>query len=215
MINLVFSETKRSFYYLKEILKNKIKINKIIFYSNNQGSTYNLIRKTRLKKNLIHIRTNNINSQLILKKTNIKNNDVNIVSTYSGEIIKNENLLKLNLIHCHPGDLPKFKGSTTIYYSLILNKNVCVSVFVMNKRIDEGKILYKKFFGKPKKISEIENNFDHQIRAKTLVEYLKKKKSKKKYKTIKNNMHYYIAHPLIRQLVLNKNYLKKFLNSKT
>ena len=215
MINLVFSETKRSNYYLKEILKKKIKINKILLYSKNRGSTYKLIKQNALGENLIYVATNDINSQSILKKANIKKNEVNIISAYPGEIIKNKNLIKLNLIHCHPGDLPKFKGSTTIYYSLILNKNVCVSVFVINKRIDEGKILYKKFFRKPKKISEIENNFDHQIRAKTLVEYLKKKKLKKKYKTIKNNLHYYIAHPLIRQLVLNKHYLKKLLNSKT
>lgn len=215
MINLIFSETKRSNYYLKEILKKNIKINKILLYSKNRGSTYKLIKQNALGENLIYVATNDINSQSILKKANIKKNEVNIISAYPGEIIKNKNLIKLNLIHCHPGDLPKFKGSTTIYYSLILNKNVCVSVFVMNKRIDEGKILYKKFFRKPKKISEIENNFDHQIRAKTLVEYLKKKKLKKKYKTIKNNFHYYIAHPLIRQLVLNKHYLKKLLNSKT
>ena len=33
MINLILSETSRSFIYLKEIIKHKIKINKIILYS--------------------------------------------------------------------------------------------------------------------------------------------------------------------------------------
>ena len=214
MINLVFSETKRSTYYLKEILKKKIKINKILLYSKNPGSTYKLIKQNALEKNLIHVGTNDINSQLIFKRANIKNNEVNIISVYPGEIIKNKNLIKLNLIHCHPGDLPRFKGSTTIYYSLILNKNICVTVFIMGKKIDEGKILYKKFFKRPKKIAVIEKNFDHEIRAKTLVEYLKKKKIRKKYKISKQFLHYYIAHPLIRQLILNKNHLKKLFNFK-
>ena len=29
--------------------------------------------------------------------------------------------LNKKLLHCHPGNLPEFKGSTTIYYSILSN----------------------------------------------------------------------------------------------
>ena len=45
----------------------------------------------------------------------------------------------------------------------------------MNKKIDSGKIVYKKYFKYPKKLKHIEENFDNEIRALTLVEFLKLK----------------------------------------
>ena len=45
----------------------------------------------------------------------------------------------------------------------------------MNNKIDHGKILYKKYFSRPRNINDIERNFDSKIRALTLVEYLKRK----------------------------------------
>ena len=72
----------------------------------------------------------------------------------------------------------------------------------MNKEIDKGKIVYKKYFEYPKDLNQIEKNFDNNIRAKTLVEYLKNKKKFKIKKTNKEFLHYYIAHPIIRHIVL-------------
>ena len=37
MINLILSETSRSLVYLDQIIKNKIKINRIILYSKKKG----------------------------------------------------------------------------------------------------------------------------------------------------------------------------------
>ena len=61
-------------------------------------------------------------------------------------------------------------------------------------------------------------NFDQNeiknIKMLTLIDFLmkiEKYKYKYKYKYIKskkNYHHYYIAHPIVRQIVLNKNYLK-------
>ena len=132
----------------------------------------------------------------------------NIISTYSGEIVKNSLLLKNKLLHCHPGELPMFKGSTTIYYSILLKKRICVTIFEMNKSIDKGKIIYKKYFDKPKNLISIEKNFDNKIRTMTLIEYLKKEKKTKFKKTRDKFLEYYIAHPLIRKIVIDKNNLK-------
>lgn len=208
MINLILSETKRSISYLKEILNNKININKIILYSRNNGKLFKFIKKKKLDNLLINCKTNNINSSIISKKLKLYKSKFNIISTYSGEIVKNSLLLKNKLLHCHPGELPMFKGSTTIYYSILLKKRICVTIFEMNKSIDKGKLIYKKYFDKPKNLISIEKNFDNKIRTMTLIEYLKKEKKTKFKKTRDKFLEYYIAHPLIRKIVIDKNNLK-------
>ena len=208
MTNLILSDTKRSLNYVEQILKNKININKIILYSKNCGVLTEFIIKKRLGKLLVNCKTNNINSLIISRKLELYKSQINIVSTYPGEIVKNPSLLKKKLLHCHSGDLPKFQGSTTIYYSIILKNKICVTIFIMNKAIDKGEILYKKYFNYPKNLNDIEKNFDNKIRALTLVEYLKNKK-KYKFKKIKDKfLPYYIVHPIIRKIVLDKKYFK-------
>ncbi len=204
MINLILSETSRSFVYLTQIIKHRIKINRIILYSKKKGQVFKLIKKSKIEKLLVYYKSNNINTKYINKKLKSNKITFNVVSTYPSEIVKNRSLLNEKLLHCHPGDLPYFKGSTTIYYSILLKKKICVTIFLLNESIDGGKIVYKKFFKYPKKLKEIENNFDNKIRALTLVEYLKNNKNIK-YKNSKSiNLPYYIAHPIIRQLVLDK-----------
>lgn len=208
MITLILSETKRSLIYIDQIIKKKIKIRKIILYSKKKGEVYIFLKKKKLKKFTIFFHTDNVNSGILSRKIKLYKSKINIISTYPGEIIKNSLLLKCKLLHCHPGDLPIFKGSTTIYYTIILKKRICVTLFEVSKKIDSGRILYKKYFDIPKKLGSIEKDFDSKIRALTLVEYLQNNFQNKEYKSKKNYLPYYIAHPIIRQIVLNKNYLR-------
>lgn len=209
MINLILSDSRRSLFYLKELFKNKIEINKIILYSKKKGDLFNYIKRKKKLNLLISCKTNDINSKIIYKRLNLLNSKLNLISTYPGEIVKNISLLKKRLLHCHPGDLPKFKGSTTLYYSIILNKKICVTILEMKKKIDEGNIRYKKFFNYPKNFNDIEKNFDDKIRALTFIEYLKSKKTFMKSYYKKNYLPYYIAHPIIRQILSHKRHLKR------
>ncbi len=206
MIDLLLSETNRSKFYLNYISKNKITINKIIYYSKKKNTVFKLIKKKKLNNKTYFFKTNSINSNIISKFFINKKNKIPIIySGYSGEIIKNKILLKANLIHCHPGDLPMFKGSTTIFYSAIIKKKITVTCFKMNKDIDEGKILYKKNFKIPKNKNILNSVYDDKIRAETMIEYLKKgKKIYKKMNKLNNFDTYYVAHPLIRGIVIHK-----------
>ncbi len=208
MINLILSDTKRSLTYIKMIFQNNINISKIIFYSDKKnGLIYKFVKNKKIKKLLIFCKTRNINSSIINKKLEFNRSKLNIISTYPGEIVKNSKLLKKKLLHCHPGDLPKFKGSTTIHYTIILKQKICVTLFFMNKEIDGGKIVYKKYFKYPKNLDDIEKNFDDKIRTLTLIEYLKSPKSYKFKKINNSSIPYYIAHPIIR-LIVKKNLMK-------
>ena len=211
MINLLLSESKRSEIYLNYIQKYNIKIFKIIYYSKNKQNLYKTIERKNLLKKTLFVRSNTINSPLIEKAILQISDDIpTIFSGYSGEIIKNKIVLKINLIHFHPGDLPSYKGSTTIFYSLILEKKITVTCFRMTGKIDEGEILYKKNFKKPNKLNQINHLYDHRIRAETMIEFLKngKKKYKVKNKSKKFSI-YYIAHPIIRGIIIHKKKLKQ------
>ena len=214
MINLILSHSNRSLVYLEYIVRhfNKNNFDIIIFYGVEKELLFkNTINKLGLTNKIIFFKSKNIN-KIKIKDSMINKKNFNIISSYPGEIVRNEVLLSKELIHCHPGNLPKFRGSTTIYYSIILTKEVCVTIIQLNKKIDEGKVLYKKKFKIPKDKFTIEKNYDNIIRAKTLINYLKLK-VRKKSKSQKKNSHlpYFVAHPIIRQIVLDKKLLK-YLN---
>ena len=213
MINLIFSETKRSLVYLKELYKNRYKLNLVIIYSKKKNKIYNYVKKRKLAKFLIRVKSDDINSVNLKKKFKLSNKGINIVSTYPGEIVRNKDILKFQFLHCHPGNLPKFRGSTIIYYTILLKNKICVSLFKIQKEIDSGEIVFKKFFDYPKKIIDIEKNFDHQIRAKTLISYLKQRKKIKFKKSKKKYLPYYIIHPVLRALVHHKTYFNKSTSS--
>ena len=62
MINLIFSETKRSLVYLKELYKNKYKLNLVIIYSKKKSNVYNYVKERKLAKFLIRVKSDDINS---------------------------------------------------------------------------------------------------------------------------------------------------------
>jgi methionyl-tRNA formyltransferase len=211
---LIASDTARSEIYIKNLIKKYTPLFIIIY-----AKKIKKLTKIFNNKNyqIIHYKTNDINDRKIERF--ILNSKINnfIFSGYSGEIIKSKILLK-NIIHAHPGDLPRYKGSTTIYYSILMEKKIFCTVFKMSKKIDEGKILFKKRFSIPKNKYLIENNYDAKIRARTLFAFLKKKnlrgkliRKTKKFKFLNANntrYYYYIAHPIVRQIVINKNIFK-------
>ena len=175
MIDLLLSETRRSKYYLNYMLKNKVLIDSIFYYSKKTGEVIRLIKENNLTNKTYTFRTNSVNSSKIIKLLNKKKNKT-IYSGYPGEIVKNKILLKKNLIHCHPGDLPMFKGSTTIFYSAIIKKKITVTCFKIKNKIDEGEILYKKNLRFKNKVS-LNSTYDDKIRAETIIEFLKKEKN--------------------------------------
>jgi len=213
MINLILADTRRSLEYLKILSKNKLTIDNILIYSKkNNFQILKKIKNLNYQKKIIKLKIQDVNKIKLSSLRKIKDKNFNILSAYPGEIVNNNKLLKKNLIHCHPGDLPNFKGSTTIYYSLILKKRICVTLFIMNSKIDSGKILFKKKFSIPKNIRSIEENYDSVIRAKTLFNYLISNKKKKYKNKNKKSLPYYIAHPIIRQIILNKKILKNIFD---
>ena len=210
MINnfsIIISNTSRSISYLKELKKENLKPN-LIIYLNDKSNNLNskIIKKKRFffpksgLKIFISKKINDKISNFILKKK-IK---YLIYSGYPGEIIKNQNLLqKLKVIHCHPGKLPEFRGSTTMYYSLLKTKKIHCSSILLNKDLDKGKILLTKRYPVPNSINTIDKKYDDKIRA---IHLIKTVKNLKNLKTIKQNakkIPYFTSHPVFMSIFFN------------
>ena len=207
--SIIVSNTSRSYQYLRQLKKNKL-IPKDIIYLND-GSNNLITKKIKLNKfffpkiivksfyaNYIN---NNVARFLLSKNTNYL-----IYSGYPGVIERNNKVLKSKkLIHSHPGKLPQYRGSTTIYYSILKEDKIYCSTIILNNNLDSGKILLIIKYPIPKKILQIDNEYDDKIRAKNIVFILKKyDKLKVTKKSIKKNNPYYVIHPLLRSLVFRK-----------
>lgn len=210
-LSIIIANTKRSESYFRSIKKNRFQLDYIFFYSTKKNSELlNEVKKYKLKKKIIVFKTNSINSKILKKSILNLKSDFILFSGYDAEIIKDKLILKKRILHCHPGLLPKYKGSTIPYYSLIQDNCVYVSLMIISKKIDSGKVIFVKKFKPPKKKEGIENEYDNFIRANTLISYLlsTKKNKIKKLKSKQQNF-YYIAHPIIRNIVIKPKFLLK------
>ena len=212
--SILVSNTSRSCSYLKEFKKNKLEPESIIYLDDKSNNKYFRILKKK-KFFFQKIKVNKFYSKNISKRISnfIYRNITKIIvySGYPGVILKYKKTLKNNFfLHSHSGKLPKYKGSTTIYYTLLNEKKIYCSTILMNDKIDEGKILLIKNYNLPKNIKEIDKDFDDLIRSKNLVFLLKNFNLKKKVKLLKHNYKpYYVIHPVLRSAVFKK-YEKNF-----
>lgn len=161
------------------------------------------------KKNsisLIELSTIDINSEAVIgavKKTQAPNV---VYSGPGGTILKKEILsTNKNFIHVHPGLLPEFRGSTTIYYSMLARSEVGGSVIIMSEGIDEGDILYKESFQVSEKYVDFDREFDPLLRARVLVNFFKRD-TLTACKQCNESMSetFYIIHPVLKHLAIIK-----------
>lgn len=204
---IIVSNTSRSLSYLKHLKINELVPKKIIYLDN--VSKTNSYRSILFEKkfffpgiNIKKFKSKEITSSIANYIINQKETYF-IYSGYPGVIIKNNKVLRLKkLIHCHPGKLPEYKGSTTIYYSLIKEKKIYCSTIMLSKSLDGGKIFFAKKYPLPKKISEIDGVYDNYIRSMNLIYVLKNFKKIKLTKQAKKNiLPYFVIHPLLRSKV--------------
>ncbi len=139
-----------------------------------------------------------------------------------GGIIKKETLRCFNghWIHIHPGILPEYRGSTCFYYSYLQESKVYASAFIMSEILDSGKVIEELSFEinyplKKDQLYFLDYLLDSYIRAQALKKFLIKLANKisidPKYpKRHIERQAYYVAHPMIRYLAIEK--IKKNFN---
>ena len=156
------------------------------------------------------IETTNLHDSVVIKSINNRPESTFIYSGYGGVILRKELFLTgKKFLHVHGGYLPTYKGSTTNYYSLIVDNSIGASSIFLNEEIDSGPMLQRKNFPPPKDRTQIDHIYDSAARAKVLIETLRKYKNSGRFqykKDLKKGETYYIIHPILKHIaILAKN----------
>jgi len=131
-----------------------------------------------------------------------------------GGILKNEILgLGKSFIHVHPGITPEYRGSTCFYYSLLKDRRVGATAFVMNRGIDTGNVIVQQQFRVNYPVQADQPLFmdyilDPFIRAyvlkRTLENFLETGRIEARHLDATASAPYYVMHPLLRHLAIQR-----------
>ncbi|WP_282776950.1 formyltransferase family protein [Phaeodactylibacter xiamenensis] len=151
-------------------------------------------------------RERDVNSKEILDLIGQSSAEYIIFAGYGGQILSRDHFLhSKKYIHCHPGWLPEERGSTTLYYSILRNKALSVTSFLMTAEIDKGDILLRNTYPRPKQKVDIDVFVDNSLRADTLkktllnilngqVDFVERGNEK--------DEEFYVIHPLLKHVAL-------------
>jgi len=138
---LVFINNVRGLNIVKLFFKKKINFEVVITKKNLNIEILRDIKKLKLK----YIKINNVKN---FKNKIKKKYDIFVVAGFP-HIFSQETLSlpKFGSINLHAGPLPKYRGGSPLNWQIINNeKKIGISIIKLNKKIDGGKILIKKFF---------------------------------------------------------------------
>ena len=131
-----------------------------------------------------------------------------IYSGFGGEIVSSDLIdMGIPFLHLHAGILPSFRGSTTIYYSLLKTAQCGVSAILLSSQIDAGDIIKCKSYYPPDGNCNLDYEYDNAIRADLLVDVMfqyHENNFEIKSEKQKNNSGetYYVIHPLLKHLAI-------------
>ncbi|MBU0484996.1 MAG: hypothetical protein KKB30_10840 [Proteobacteria bacterium] len=148
-----------------------------------------------------------INDSLVIKAIRQRPETVFIYSGFGGYLLRDDVLSSgKKFLHVHGGYLPDFKGSTTNYYSLIVENTIGASAIFMSKEIDCGPVLLRRKFPPPENREAIDHVYDSGARAKVLVEVLRKYSKCQGWEFELPANHdgetYYIIHPVLKHIAI-------------
>ena len=222
---MLIADNHRSRLYLQEMIKEGFIPNIALIIrdknQNNPSVQKNFIQNKNLKNNsimsiydlILHkkikyvdLNTSNVHDEIVIDILKNRIEQIFIFSGHGGTILK-RSIFKTNkvFLDVHGGYLPEYKGSTTNYYSLIMDYELGASSLFLNENIDEGPIIIRKKFKIPSKVKDIDYYYDNHLRSKVLVETMRKLSTKKYIKLTKQNTTgdmYFIIHPVLKHIAL-------------
>ncbi len=216
-ISFVGTSNYRAYFYLKAIKEAKIKLNSVKIY-NYKKLDISSFKNKKIEYMNFSITIDESFENLLkyfetefIEKTSINDftdeldessNHIYIFCGNGGEIVNKNILKKTRFLHVHPGKLPEYRGSTTIYYSL-LKESICyATAFFLDSKIDTGDIIKEMSF----EILDVDFDYlyDPFIRTYLLINILTLKNFNTRKQKRDNKKEYYIIHPVLKKLALNK-----------
>ena len=128
-----------------------------------------------------------------------------IYSGFGGVILRSAVLSTgKEFLHVHGGYLPRFKGSTTNYYSFLEEETCGASAIFMRKELDSGPLLLRRKWPAAS-IRDMDHVLDAALRAQVLLETLQHYSVTREWPRVdteETGKMYYIIHPLLRHIAL-------------
>jgi len=95
-----------------------------------------------------------------------------VYSGYGGQLVPPVLLECCPVLHVHSGWLPDYRGSTTLYYQILEQRQCAASALLLNETIDTGPVLARKVYPLPPAGLDVDYVYDNAIRADLLVDVL-------------------------------------------
>ena len=169
-----------------------------------------LVIESFLSENAVtfeRLSTHDINDPSVAARVRERPESVMIFSGYGGALLRAEILgTGKKFLHIHGGYLPRYKGSTTNYFSLLTEGTMGASSLFLNEEIDSGAVLKRKLFQPPADRTRIDHVYDSAARAEVLVEtlldYLAKGDWHFEVPPTSEGETYFIIHPVLKHLAI-------------
>lgn len=131
-----------------------------------------------------------------------------VYAGFGGQIVGQEVLgLGVPLLHLHAGRLPEYRGSTTVYYSILRERACAVSAILLSSGIDMGAIVARRGYPAPLPGVDVDHCYDNAIRADLLVRCLAGWQQTGRFdaqdQAPGEGRTYYIIHPILKRVALD------------
>ncbi len=160
-----------------------------------------------LADEIIEVSSDHVNNPMVLDTLRDCKPDLVIYSGYGGQIVSQNLLIIAPFLHVHAGWLPQYRGSTTLYYSIIKDRNCGVSAILLEPEIDTGVVVARRQFPIPPSGIDVDHEYDGAIRSKVLLEALIEWRRngdflRHEQQSDSDSETYYVIHPVLKHIAL-------------
>ncbi len=219
---ILTTNNQRSKHYLRALNSNNYQpnFNVIMFDSSLRGPGQrdddDIQDLLKLTENIEYkiIKTLNVNSDELYYALKDRPEKYVIYAGPGGQILR-KRILSINkqFLHIHPGKLPEYRGSTTIYYQILDQRKVGVSAIFFSLELDGGPIIRIEYFDLPNIKEDLDYTFDPRIRSETLIRnidsFLEKGSFEILYQKKEEGEKFYIDNPVLIHIVKLKSLRQK------
>ena len=129
-----------------------------------------------------------------------------VFSGYPGQLVPPSLLGVAPHLHVHAGELPAFRGSTTLYYAALEGRDPVATAILLDEEIDTGQVVGSATAPLRRDEIDPDHSFDNALRAEALVSVLRHRAEhgclpEPRPQPDGGRLHY-VIHPVLKHLAL-------------
>lgn len=208
---MIYALSSRSTLYLQAMLQCGIAPSHIVILGNALEAQQVISQIQNLGISAHCIDTQDINDEAVFSYVKSLPQKYVIYSGYGGGILESKYFhISKHFIHIHAGKLPQYKGSTTCYYSLLEEGEICATAMFLNDGLDCGDVLGYFSLSADELCrfanTDIDTTLEPYIRSQALVKVLLEYKQNGAFSLTPQNRKegetYYRIHPTLKHIAL-------------